>query len=413
MRAKHPPHSATIRAERVWDPATGIIDGPVTVGVAGGVITCVSRSDDAPAASEGDLIDLGPGVTLLPGLVDCHAHLCWNPGADHATDFLSADDSALVARVSLACDQLLDAGITTVRDLGDARYITLACRDEIRRRPWSGPEILASGPPITPARGHCWFLGSETNADDVVDAVRERADHGVDVIKIMATGGRITPGSAPHESQYDAPTLARAVQAARKQSLPITAHAHGWAGIRDALAAGVTGIEHCTFLTADDVACDWTVVEAIARSGVAVSAPEASWHGSATLPARDLLERVWANLVAMHRAGVRLSISSDSGISPAKPHGVLPRGAVLLVDRGLPNHDALVAITAAPAGACGLAHRKGRIARGFDADLLVVDGDPIADIAALLRPVAVFRAGRAVRSRAGRASWPAALGVDQ
>ena len=109
------------------------------------------------------------------------------------------------------------------------------------------------------------------------------------------------------------------------------------------------------------------------------------------------IERVWQNLALMHRAGVQLSISSDAGISPRKPHGVLPHGAVLFAGLGLTNHEALMAVTARPAAACGVGHRKARLEPGFDADLLVVDGDPNIDITALLRPVQVVRAGRPVK----------------
>jgi imidazolonepropionase-like amidohydrolase len=295
---------------------------------------------------------------------------------------------------------MLDAGITTVRDLGDARYITLACRDEITRDPSRGPELVAAGPPITPPAGHCWFLGSETPAATVVDAVHARADRGVDVIKVMATGGKMTPGTEPHQSQYDAATLEKVVQAAAERSLRVTAHAHGWCGIRDAVTAGVGGIEHCTFLTADDVDCDWALVERIARAGIAVSAPEASWEHPQLVHSHRQLAQVWENLVRMHKTGVQLSISSDSGISPLKPHGVLASGAVLLVAHGLSHHDALVCVTGAPAAACGLASRKARVAPGFDADLIAVDGDPTKDISALLRPITVIRSGRVVRTRA-------------
>lgn len=389
--------SVVIRADRAWDPVAGALGGPLAVRVVGGVVTEVVRSSVAPPG-DAETIHLGSDVTLLPGLVDCHVHLCWDPDADHVVDLPSCDDGSLLKRVRRACDQMLAAGITTVRDLGDRRFVTLAYREEIARRPWSAPEILAAGPPITPPGGHCWFLGAETPARAVASAVNDRADRGVDVIKVMATGGKMTPGTAPHESQYDGTTLARAALAARQRSLPITAHAHGRMAIRDAVAAGVTGIEHCTFLTADDVECDWSLIDTIAHAGIHVSAPEAAWLTSEHLspPADAQLQQVWVNLVRMHRAGICLSISSDSGISPRKPHGVLPHGAVLMAGHGLSNHDALVAITATPAAACGLAHRKGRLAPGYDADLLAVDGDPTADITALLRPVQVFRQGRAV-----------------
>src|SRR5581483_11581063 len=118
--------------------------------------------------------------------------------------------------------------------LGDRAYVTLAQREAIARRPWLGPDIIASGPPITTPGGHCWFLGGESTAGTLIAVVEARAARGVDVIKIMATGGKITAGTAPHESQFDAAALAAVVRAAHNHGLPVTAHAHGPDGIRGA-----------------------------------------------------------------------------------------------------------------------------------------------------------------------------------
>jgi imidazolonepropionase-like amidohydrolase len=381
-----------IRVGGGWDPAHGALDGPLAVWVsdAGKILRVAPRCWDPPGVAE--LVDLGDDVTLMPGLVDCHAHLCWDPAADPVEQFLLRDDAALLGQARRSAAQALAAGITTVRDLGDRGFVTVCLRDEATRHPDSLPEILVSGPPITPPQGHCWFLGGETLPGDVERAVVERAGRGVDVIKVMATGGMLTPGSAPHDSQYDRSTLERVVRSAGQRSLPVTAHAHGGAGIRDAVAAGIQGIEHCTFVTADDVECDWHLVEAMAAAGTHVSATEAWLPYGVPLPPRvaSRCEKVWANFARMHAAGVRMAISSDAGIGAGKPHDVLSHGAVFFA-------DAMVAVTAASAAACGLDRRKGRIAPGYDADLLAVAGDPISDITALLRPAQVFRAGRPIR----------------
>jgi imidazolonepropionase-like amidohydrolase len=363
-----------------------------------GKILSVDQRRCEPGAT-GQLIELADDVTLIPGLVDCHVHLTWDPLADPVEQYAAGDDAALLDQAHRAATHALAAGITTVRDLGDRGFVTVGLRDEAAHSPGSLPEILVAGPPITPPRGHCWFLGGETLPGAIERAVAERAERGVDVVKVMATGGMLTPGSAAHDSQYDRSTLAALSRAAERYSLPVTAHAHGGAGIRDAVAAGIAGIEHCTFITADDVDCDWRVVDAMAAAGTHVSATEAWIATDAPLPPRiaGRLQQVWANFFRMHAAGVRLSISSDAGIGPHKPHDVLPHGAVLFAGLGLPNHDALVALTAAPAAACGLERRKGRIAPGYDADLVALTGDPMDDITALLRPAQVFRAGRPVR----------------
>lgn len=389
-----------IRAQRTWDPVAGAVDGPAVVRVRNGVIQEIVAGAE-PRTDEA-LTELGPDETLLPGLIDCHVHLCWDPAGDHVEDFSRIEDAGLEERVRRACAQLLAAGITCVRDLGDRSFVTLKSRDAIATRPWTGPEIFTAGPPITPPGGHCWFLGGETTPAHIEASVAARAERGVDVVKMMATGGKITPGSAPHESQYDGATLSRAVRAARHRSLPITAHAHGPDGIRDGVAAGMNGIEHCTFFTSDGIGYDERIVRRIAADGIAVSVPEATWHTTdeLPLPPDPRLEGIWSNVVRMHRAGVPISISSDSDISPRKPHGVLARGAVRLTQHGMDAHDALLALTANPAAACGLDHRKARVAPGYDADLLVVKGDPITDISTLLHPVHVLRAGHRVATTA-------------
>ena len=149
----------------------------------------------------------------------------------------------------------LAGGITTVRDLGDRNYITLALRDELAGDPTAGPELLVAGPPITTTGGHCWFFGGEVDDPAKVRAaVAERADRGVDAIKVMATGGGLTPGSRRTESQFDRAALDAMVDEAHRRGLPVAAHAHAPAGIADAVDAGVDSVEHCAFLTADGVA---------------------------------------------------------------------------------------------------------------------------------------------------------------
>ena len=382
------PHGSTVgpsiavRAGHSWDPVEGAMEGPVMVVCSpadGRIVTVDHTGATAPDGVE--VLDFGPAATVMPGLVDAHVHLCWDPHDDPVEQFLSQPDEVLAARAQAALEVSLRAGITTVRDLGDRRYLTLDVRTRSAGTPWLAPEIVVAGPPITPPKGHCWFLGGEAlGIDAVVAAVDERAGHGVDVIKVMATGGMLTPGWGLHESQYDTATLAAAVTAARRHGLPVTTHAHGGPGIRAAVDAGVHGIEHCTFLTADDVRCDWELVDQIAAAGIHVSATEAWAPSSEPFPpaAAARIERVWENLQRMHRLGVRLSISSDAGIGPRKPHGVLPHGAVLFAGLGMTNHDALTAVTARPAAACRLGHRKARLTAGYDADLLVIDGDPVA-----------------------------------
>ena len=182
---------------------------------------------------------------------------------------------------------------------------------------------------------------------------------------------------------------------------PITAHAHGPAGIADAVAAGVDGVEHCTFVTAGGVELDERTVDRMAVAGTAVGATEAWLPDGPPLPAvaAGRLEQCWANFARMHRAGVWVVCCSDAGIGHRKPHDVLPHGVILFASLGFSTVDALVSATSLAADACGLGHRKGRLATGYDADLLAVGGDLAADMTSLLDPRAVFRAGRPVALR--------------
>jgi imidazolonepropionase-like amidohydrolase len=386
-----------LRAARIFDGDTVhggfpmvVIDGSRIVAVES---TTASPSDDL------EVLDLGD-VTLLPGLVDAHVHLAFDPDSPSTHPAIVDEDNAtILTRMRRHALQQLRAGVTTVRDLGDRNYLAVALRNEYSAAPDAGPEIVAAGPPITRTRGHCWFLGGE--ADGIAGmqaAVEERVARGADVIKVMATGGVITPGWGPHESQYTFEELAAATETAHSLGKPVTAHAHGPQGIADAVAAGVDGIEHGSFFTEDGIEPDWSTVEAMVKSGTFLGATEAFLpEGEMFNPSlAERLDQRSLNFVRMHREGVRLVCCSDAGVSYRKPHGVLPRGIVHLGSVGLTNAEALASATTVAAEACGVADRKGRIAAGFDADLVAVVGNPLHHLEALLDVQAVIRMGRLV-----------------
>lgn len=345
-----------------------------------------------------DVSELGD-VTLLPGLIDNHVHLAFDASADVLTPLLQDGDDVLLQRMADNGRAALAAGVTTVRDLGDRRFLSLDLREQLRSEPSSGPELLVAGPPLTRTGGHCWFLGGEADTTDQLRAaVRERAERACDVVKIMATGGALTPGFGPHQSQYDAEQLAVVVAEAHELGLPVAAHAHGPDGIRDSVAAGIDSVEHCTWFTADGVDVDWTVAKRMADAGTVVGATLGQNPGAAPLPAvARRLETYFSTVVELIGLGVTVACGTDVGVSPAKPHDDLPRGVITLTDRGVPFDDALATATRSAAAACGVGERKGRLERGYDADLLVVRGDPRYDPAALLAVDRVYRAGVRVR----------------
>jgi imidazolonepropionase-like amidohydrolase len=261
-----------------------------------------------------------------------------------------------------------------------------------------GTELLVAGPPLTRRGGHCWFLGGEADgAEALVDAVNERAARGVDWIKVMATGGFTTEGTDPWQPQYTGDELAAVVEAAHRVGLPVTAHAHATAGIAAAAAAGVDGIEHCTFLSESGsvagLAARPDVIEAIVARGV--------WCGI-TIPREvpGMPEDIAALVQDLRRiirqlmdSGAHVALSTDAGVDPAKPHDVLPLELADLSRHGFTATEVLTGATAAAAASCGLGQRKGRIAPGYDADLLAVAADLSEDLAGLRDVKAVWRGG--------------------
>jgi imidazolonepropionase-like amidohydrolase len=318
---------SVIRAARIYTGSGSVLEhGFVLVG--GGVILAVEQSGVAPPESA-VVVDLGD-VTLLPGLIDAHVHLAFDATGEIIAPMLGLDDAALREVMRTNAQLHLDAGVTTVRDLGDRRFGSLALRDEHRSDPSTGPELLVAGPPLTRRQGHCWFLGGEADTvEELRAAVRERAERGCDVVKVMATGGHLTPGFLPEQSQYGRVELQAIVDAAREHGLPTAAHAHGAQGIRDSVAAGVHSVEHCSFFDEAGATADWDVVSQMVQAGLFISLT------GAMLPDVDpppkiaaRMEQYRANAQRMHAMGARIVLTSDAGVGPMKPHGVVPHGIV-------------------------------------------------------------------------------------
>jgi imidazolonepropionase-like amidohydrolase len=386
-----------IRAARLFDGDSATVVREATVLVDDGRIVAVQSGTDVPSSAE--LVDLGD-TTLLPGLVDAHTHLAFDGSPDPVGWLGGADDEEVLAGMRRAARTALAAGITTVRDLGDRGYLALRLRDELAADPTAGPRLLAAGPPVTTSRGHCWYLGGEADGvDGVRAAVRANAERGVDVIKVMASGGELTPGTRSHEAQYRLDELRTAVEEAHRFGLPATAHAHATQAIEDAMAAGFDSIEHCSFMTEDGIDDRQDVIEALAASGIVVSAT-LGLVPTAT-PRPRILERAAALSALFNRmreAGVDTVCTSDAGIGPPKPHDVLPYGVMMMVNLlGWSTVDALRSVTSRSSRHCRVDDRKGRLAPGLDADILAVAGDPLADPAALLDVRAVYREGQRVR----------------
>jgi imidazolonepropionase-like amidohydrolase len=350
--------------------------------------------------------------TLLPGLIDAHTHLVTDSGVaalDRVAGYSEVEIEQVITR---ALRDQLAAGVTTVRDLGDRRFCVVARRDRQREAPAMEPTIIASGPPVTSIGGHCHFMGGEASGtESIARAVTERVERGVDVIKVMASGGVNTPGSDVMLNQFTTPELTLLVERAHAAGLPVTAHAHGTPAVEQAIAVGVDGIEHCSCATDRGIGqVSEATVAALARSQIAVCPtigidPLRMTEPPAAIKAamermgvtfQQRLQARWDFVARLHHAGVRLISGVDSGIAPAKRHGVLGHAVCELVTLGLSGAESLATATSRAAHACGVGDHKGRLAPGYHADLLVVDGDLETDETSLLRPQAVLLRGHAV-----------------
>jgi imidazolonepropionase-like amidohydrolase len=220
--------------------------------------------------SEDDL----PTATVLPGLIDTHVHLVADSEVGALDRVPGLGDDELDAVITEGVRRQLAAGVTTVRDLGDLRYAVVNRRDVQRAGRTREPEptIVASGPPLTSVGGHCHFLGGEfANRAQISAVVRERVQRGVDVVKVMASGGMTTPGTDVMGTQFSADEMHLLVGLAHEAGLPITAHAHSLAAVEQSVDAGADCIEHCSCAAEKGSVLSEELVASIADRDIAIS----------------------------------------------------------------------------------------------------------------------------------------------
>jgi imidazolonepropionase-like amidohydrolase len=377
--------------------ATVLLDGDRIVGVEAGRVEVPDRVEVTEY-----------GGTVLPGLIDCHTHLVADSTLGGLERAGTMSDEAIDQVIEDSLRAHAVAGVTTVRDLGDRGYRTLAFRE----RPGL-PRVVASGPPLTTPGGHCHFLGGAVDGD-LRAAVAEHAERGVDVIKVMVSGGFATPETDQLGAQFTVAELAAVVDEAHGAGLPVVAHAHSLLGMQNALAAGVDGIEHFSGLTPDGPRIGDDLLDEVARRGVYVdltTGNDRAFHALMPAPPPPIaalmarlgvtsFDEFYASRIPifgrLREHGVAVITGVDSGMGPGKRHGNAWRAIGELVEGGYPVAEALAAATSVTADACGLAGETGRLAAGYAADLLIVDGDLAEDLSALSAPQAVLVRGTPV-----------------
>ncbi len=407
-----------IHAARLIDGRADAVREQVTVVVDGDRIHAISDGYVVPTPGD-TVVDLRQ-ATLMPGLMDMHVHITSEQsGAGGYAErfFLNPADVAL--RATTYARRTLLAGFTTVRDCGAGDKLNIALRDAVAKGWVEGPRIVAAGG-VTTTGGHgdgtnglaselqemlaARATGMANGPDEMRRAVRQRYKDGADFIKIAATGGVLSLARSGQAPLFTEDELAAVVATARDYGMSVAAHAHGTEGMLRAVRAGVHSIEHGTYMS-DEVMTlmrekgTWYVPTISAGRFVADKAkvdgyfPEMVRPKAATIG--PLLQETFGRA---YRAGVKIALGTDQGVAP---HGDNGLEFVYMVEAGMPPMDAIKSATIEGARLLGMDDRLGTVEAGKLADLVAVEGDPLADIRQMTRVAFVMKGGRVYRT-AGR-----------
>jgi imidazolonepropionase-like amidohydrolase len=376
----------------IWDGVTDDLHACDAIEIKDGQI---QRLLSSSTVGDAECRDMG-GLFVIPGLIDAHVHMCLDPDIKDPFEQDKYSEAEQLEKIEQRAVLMLAAGITTARDLGGGNWLELAVRDKINAGELLATRLVCAGQPITSVQGHCHFWGGE--AADLAEALvvlDRQLEHKVDLIKVMATGGNLTPGSTPANAQFDRATMARIVAVAKSNKRLVAAHCHGTTGIANAASAGVSTIEHCSWVGASGWGQDYdpvAVADMVANEVRVSPTVNANWKRYIGSPAFE--QRMMGNLEKIQQAGVHLIASTDAGI-PGVYHHHLPLAIPVFAHfAGFNPAQALRSATSECAEAIGLGDEVGKIHPGYSADMVFYTANPLLDLAVLAAPAAVMARGR-------------------
>jgi len=369
---------------RIFFPNGEIGEGQILID--GRMIAEVGREIPPPADAE--ILDASD-CTVIPGLIDAHLHITFGP------DYHLLPPGQVALRAASKAHKVLMAGTTAIRDVGGLHYLDIALRDAIDGGELSGPHMLASGRFIAITGGHAYVRAREADGcDDIRKAVREQVKAGADFLKFMASGGVADSSDNPQSAQLTLDELKVGVEEATRAGRKAIAHAHSLAAIKNAIDAGCYSIEHGTYMddeTARRAAGEgvwlvptFDVYREIAESGKRPAKLAAT--------AKAVLEAKVPRFLRALELGVRWGIGTDGGTS--YPVDNLAAEMEFLVRLGIRNNEVLLRATKVNAEILGLDRKTGTIESGKQADLVIVEGNPVTDIRSLKRIRWVIKDGK-------------------
>ncbi len=400
------PTRIAVKTGRMLDVRAGAYVDQAVIIIEDGRIVAAGRNVQIPASAT--LIDLS-GMTVLPGLIDCHTHLTFDPGGfGYSSLGVSVPREAL--RGAKNARLTLEAGFTTVRNVGAHGYSDIALRDAIDAGDVPGPRIIASGPSLGITGGHCdenllapeFHFKGEGVADgvsNVMQKTREVIKYGAGVIKFCATGGVLSMGDDPRASQYSLEEMKAIVAEAHRLGRKVAAHAHGGDGIKQALQAGVDSIEHGTYIDEDGVKLMKEKGAFLVPTIYLTEWFMANYQGLGIPPpliakAKEVMPAMQRNISRAFSLGVPVAFGTDSAVYP---HGLNAKEFGVYVKFGMTPIDAIRTSTVNASKLLGWEDRVGAIEPGKYADLIAVEGDPLKDITELERIKKVIKGGKVVK----------------